>query len=82
MKKLSVQNLRLLRKRPGAEKETPAADKERIFRSYAALKSVFHRRGRELGAARRKIAELEERLAALEREKRTIVRRARLRVGS
>lgn len=53
---------------PGCGKRNAAADKERIFRSYAALKSVFHRRGRELGDARRKIAELEERLAALERE--------------
>ena len=48
---------------PGCGKRNAAADKERIFRSYAALKSVFHRRGRELGDARRKIAELEERLA-------------------
>ena len=64
MKKLSVQNLRLLRKRPGAEKETPP----RTRKGFSGLKSVFHRRGRELGDARRKIAELEERLAALERE--------------
>ncbi len=54
--------------RPGSGKRNTAADKTRLFRSYAALKSEFHRRGRELGDARRRIAELEEKLAALEGE--------------